>query len=88
VLERGSSVPLDQFSLTSIGHVLWWTQEAKGTSTVIELEVCVQDPSKALKRGLLMTHEGDPTSSDSSELLPWRGSKTRCLKAKSATDGR
>jgi hypothetical protein len=88
VLERGSSVPLDQFSLTSIGHVLWWTQEAKGTSTVIALEVCVQDPSKALKLGLLMTHEGDPTSSDGSVLQAWRESKTRHLKVKSATDGR
>jgi hypothetical protein len=60
VLERRPSVPLDQLPLTSIGQVLLHVEETKGASTVIDVEVFVQEPSKALKRRDLPFMAGAP----------------------------
>jgi hypothetical protein len=43
LLERRSSDPLDQFSLTSIGQMLSQIQEAEGTLSDIEVEVFAQN---------------------------------------------
>jgi hypothetical protein len=60
LLEQRLSPPPRSVFLTSIGQVLSRAQEAKGTSTVIKVEVNVQEPSKTLKRRDLPFKAGAP----------------------------